>query len=126
MDTTLSVKRWQDWGNLLLGAWLFVSPWVIPYPSDAPNAAWNAHLLGAAIVIFAAVAVYMPRMWEEGLNIVLGIWAIVSPWALGFASHRDVTMNVVIVGIAVTALAAWAVMRDKNFEKWRHDRHAAQ
>jgi hypothetical protein len=125
MDTSLSVKRWQDWGNLLLGAWLFISPWVMQYSSDAPNAIWNSHLLGAAIVIFSAVAVYMPRIWEEGLNIVLGIWGILSPWALGFVSQRNVTMNTVIVGIAVTALAAWAIMRDKDFEKWRHDRHAA-
>ncbi len=125
MDTNRSIKRWQDWGNLLLGAWLFVSPWVMQYPADMPSASWNAHLLGAAIVIFAAFAVSMPRVWEEGLNIILGIWMIISPWVLGFASYRNVTTNAVIVGILVTAFAAWAMTHDKSFEKWRHDRHAA-
>lgn len=126
MDTDRSLKRWQDWGNLLLGAWLFVSPWVLRYPSDTPNATWNAYILGAAIVIFAALAVYMPRIWEEGLNVALGVWMIVSPWVLGFASHRDVTANAVIVGVLVTILAAWAMVHDKDFEKWRHDRPAAR
>ena len=114
MDTHLNVKRWQDWGNLLLGAWLFISPLVMQYPSETPNASWNAQLLGAAIVIVAACAVYIPRTWEEGLNIVLGIWMIVSPWVLRFASHGNVTANAVIVGILVTALAAWAMTHDKR------------
>jgi hypothetical protein len=126
MDTKLTTKRWQDWGNLLLGAWLFISPWVMQYPSDTPGATWNAHILGAAIVIFAAFAVYIPRIWEEGLNTLLGIWMIISPWVLGFASYRNVTMNAVIVGILVAVLAAWAMVHDKDFEKWRQERHAAQ
>lgn len=117
MDTNLSIKRWQDWGNLLLGAWLFISPWVMQFAYDMPNVAVNAHVLGAAIVILAAIAVYMPRMWEEALNVVLGLWAIISPWALGFAGNRNVMMNFVIVGVLVTALAAWAIARDRSFAK---------
>jgi hypothetical protein len=125
METNLRVKRWQDWGNLLLGAWLFISPWVMRYPSEIPNATWNAHILGAAIVVFAAFAMYMPRIWEEGLNIALGIWLIASPWILGFETYRDVTTNTVIVGALVTALAAWAMLQHKDYEKWRRDHHAA-
>jgi hypothetical protein len=120
MDTKLRVRRWQDWSNLVLGAWLFFSPWLIQYPSDTLNATWNAHIVGAAIVLFAALAVYMPRIWEEGLNVVLGIWTIISPWVLGFASYRNVTTNAVIVGVLVTALAAWAILHDKGFEKGRY------
>ena len=29
---------WQDWTNLLLGFWLFVSPWVFQLPNDSPVA----------------------------------------------------------------------------------------
>ena len=121
MDIT--TKRWQDLGNIVLGVWLFISPWVMNYVDSIPNAAQNAYLLGLAIVVFAAVAIYIPRVWEEGINMALGAWMIVSPWVLGFASERDVTANAVIVGVLVTALAAWAMVRDKDFEKWRHDRH---
>lgn len=123
MDVTS--KRWQDGGNLLLGVWLFVSPWVLGYAAGMPVAAWNALFLGIAIVVLAAVAMYMPRAWEEGSNMVLGIWMIISPWALRFVAERDVMMNAVIVGILVTALAAWAMMRDKGVEKWWHDHHHA-
>ncbi len=117
MDMHLTVKRWQDWGNLLLGAWLFISPWVMQYPADIPNATWNAHILGAAIVVFSAFAVYMPRIWEEGINIALGVWMIVSPWVLRFALEREVTTNAVIVGALVTALAVGAMVHDKSVRK---------
>jgi hypothetical protein len=125
MDTDSIIKRWQDLGNLVLGAWLFVSPWAMRYPADIPAATWNAYILGAVIVVFAAVAMYMPRIWEEWINMALGIWTIASPWVLGFAAHKDVTVNAVVVGVLVTALAAWAMTRDKDFIKWQHDRHAA-
>ena len=123
MDANTNVKRWHDWGSLLLGAWMFISPWVMLYPVDVPNATWNAYVIGAAIVIFSAIAVYMPKIWEEGVNIVLGIWLLLSPWALGFAGYRDITVNSVIVGLLVIALSAWAMMRDKQFERWLHERH---
>jgi hypothetical protein len=106
-----------------LGAWLFVSPWALKYAGELPKAAWNAYILGAAIVIFAAVAVSMPKAWEEGLNIVLGIWTIISPWVLGFASSRNVATNTTVVGILVTALAIWAMTRDEDFSKWWQEHH---
>jgi SPW repeat len=123
MDSKMSLKRWQDWGNLLIGAWLFISTWVMPYPSGMPNATWNAQVLGAAIVIFAACAVYMPRVWEEGINTVLGLWMIISPWVLQFSSSRAVTTNAIIVGLLVTTFAVWAMVRDKKVEKWLVEHH---
>ena len=116
----ITTKRWQDLGNIVLGAWLFISPWAMGYEETLRNASLNAHLAGLAIVVFAAVAVYMPRAWEEWINMALGLWTIISPWALGFSAERSVAMNAVIVGILVAALAAWAMARDKSFEKLPH------
>ena len=28
-------NRWQDWLNLILGAWLFISPWVLGFANTA-------------------------------------------------------------------------------------------
>lgn len=119
----IMTKRWQDAGNLLLGVWLFISPWALNYAAGMPVSAWNAVIVGAAIVAFAAVAMYVPRVWEEGINIAFGAWMIASPWMLGFVSERNVMMNAVITGILVAALAAWAMLRDKDFEKWWHDHY---
>jgi hypothetical protein len=118
-------KRWQDVLNLVIGAWLFVSPWAIRGSMEVSAAMWNAYILGVAIVVFAAVAVSMPRVWEEGINIALGVWMIISPWVLRFSAHRDLAANAVIVGILVTVLAALAMVNDEKFDKWWKDRHHA-
>jgi SPW repeat len=121
----ITAKRWQDGGNLLLGVWLFISPWALNYAAGMPIAAWNATILGAAIVVLAAVAMYMPRVWEERINMALGVWMIISPWVLRFATEKNLMMNAVIIGVLVTGLAAWAMLRDKEFEKWWHDHYHA-
>lgn len=121
----MKTKRWQDWLNLLLGAWLFVSPWVLKYSASMPKATWNAWILGAAIVVFAAVAVSIPKAWEEAINIILGAWVAISPWALRYTAERDVTTNAVAVGCVVLILAIWAMVRDQGFQHWRHGGHTA-
>lgn len=120
----MKAKRWQDMVNLVLGAWLLVSPWAMGY-MDTTSATWNAYLVGAATMVFAAYAVYLPRAWEEWINMCFGVWMIISPWALGFASQTSVAINSVIVGIVVTAMATWAMFSDREFEKWWHDHHLA-
>lgn len=125
MESNTESKRWQDLGNILLGAWLFISPWVMDYVIGMPPAAKNAYMLGLAIVVFAAVAVSIPQIWQEWINMALGVWTIVSPWALGFYIERDITTNNVIVGILVTALATWAMLKDKEFRKWWQEHHVA-
>ena len=42
----------------------------------------------------------------NGLNVVLGIWVLISPFALGFASMQAAMWNDIATGIAVLVLAA--------------------
>lgn len=121
MDNDEGLMRMQDWGNLALGVWLLVSTLIIHYPAIYLNAALNSYMTGVAIVVFSACAMYIPRIWEEVLNVALGLWLIVSPWMLGFSSNMNLTANALIVGLAVVLLAGWAILGDKEFIKWRHD-----
>jgi hypothetical protein len=121
MDSNKGIVRWQDLGNFILGFWLYVSPWVLDYPSDSPRAAGNAFLLGGAIMLIAAYAVYSPRLWEEGLNTAFGIWMIASPWALEFVSHTPAAVHAGVVGVMVAILAIWAIASDINLERWSHE-----
>ncbi|WP_420107554.1 SPW repeat domain-containing protein [Mesorhizobium qingshengii] len=40
---------------------------------------WNQHIVGVAVVILAAVALFAFKSWEEWLNVALGAWLLVSP-----------------------------------------------
>lgn len=118
----MMTKRWQDWANLLLGLWLFVSPWMLQYADS--TAAWNAYVMGAGIVVFAAFAAYMPRTWEEVINTLLGVWLVVSPFLLGFAGMAGVALHTVVIGVLVMAFAMWAMFSDRTFyERW-HGSHS--
>lgn len=42
----------------------------------------------------------------SGLNVLAGIWVIISPWVFGYGEHIGAAWNGVIVGIIVVILAA--------------------
>ncbi len=100
-------KLWQDWVNLVLGLWLFLSPWF--GLAEAQSAAWNSWILGAVIAVFAIAALSLPQKWEEWTNAVLGLWLIVAPFALGFTAEAGAMWNHIIIGVLVAADALWAV-----------------
>ena len=119
----MAAKRWQDWANQVLGSWLFLSPWVLEY--SGTTAAWNAYVLGGAIVLFAVIASYMPKAWEEMINTLLGVWLVLSPFILGFAEPKRIALHTVLIGILVTAFAVWAMASDKRLYKRWHSGHSA-
>jgi hypothetical protein len=92
-----------DVANLILGAILFFSPWMFGF--DAGRASENAHIAGIVIAVLAIAALAAFATWEEWLNLIVGLWTMVSPWVLGFQGTRAMTVSVVI-GIAVAVLAA--------------------
>lgn len=44
------MTEWEDWGNLILGAWLFISPWLLGFNGAA---AWDAWIVGILTVIIS-------------------------------------------------------------------------
>lgn len=48
-------SRWQDWTNLVLGAWLFVAPWLLGFASVSAGA-WNAWIVSVVVALAALSA----------------------------------------------------------------------
>jgi SPW repeat-containing protein len=92
-----------DVANLILGAFLFVSPWIFGF--GAGRASENAYIAGIVIAILAIAALAAFAVWEEWLNLIVGLWVLISPWVLGFQGTTAMTVAV-IVGAAVAVLAA--------------------
>ena len=102
--------RWQDWLNLVLGLWLFFSPWLLQYFTARPYtdqtiASWNSIFFGAAVVVFAAWALFVPKKWAEWTNLILGLWLIASPWVLGFNAYWVAAANMVSVGLVIAVFS---------------------
>jgi hypothetical protein len=107
----MSEKRWQYRVMLVLGWWLVFSPFFF-YGSLNDAAAWNSYLLGSAVVLLAVWTLPVLERWEERVNLVLGLWLIVAPFALGFY-HAEVAAawNQIILGMLIGADAIWALAR---------------
>jgi SPW repeat len=88
--------------NLILGAFLLVSPWIFSFESGAPTQ--NAVICGIIIAVLSIAALAAFTEWEEWLNLIVGLWTLVSPWVLGFTGNA-MTVHV-IVGILVAVIAA--------------------
>lgn len=113
MALHLSTRRWQDEAILLLGLWLFLSPWVLGYPPYSPPAI-NAFVAGAIMAILAAFDLYKTYVWAVLLNLLIGMWVAVSPWLVGVVQDRPMTSSLLLVGVAAVVLGLWELHSDPD------------
>lgn len=102
-------RRFHDVANLALAVLLILSPWVLSF-AGAGTAAWNAWIAGllvALVALVAGAAVPSSEGWPEWVNAVLGIWILIAPWVLGFASMRDAVATHVVLGVLIAVFATW-------------------
>jgi hypothetical protein len=94
--------------NILLGIWLIVSPWMFDY-SETP-AVLNSMIVGALVAILAAsrLASLRDTAIVSGINVILAVWTVISPWFYGYASNVGAVRDNVIVGVVIAALAIWS------------------
>jgi hypothetical protein len=105
MDEWTSAKL-CDVANLVLGMVLFFSPWLFGL---AAGAQWQtASTVGIFIGVLSVAALAAFAVWEEWLNLIAGLWLIVSPWLLGFQDGDAMIIDVAI-GTIVALLAAFEV-----------------
>src|SRR4029077_20618594 len=98
-------KQWQDWCNWLLGIWLCLSPWVLQFGLD-PIPTRAAVIPGLLIIVVEVITLSVFRAWEEWISVILGIWLIISPWAMGIGVSVA-RVNLIVVGLLVIALAIY-------------------
>ena len=105
------MKRWQDWVMLVLGVWLFLTPFILGYSDFGSTASVNSFVFGIIVAALALAALGRPQMWEEWVNLVLGLWLIVAPFALGFRNETAASTNHIVVGLLI-AIDAVSVLID--------------
>jgi hypothetical protein len=96
-------KSGISWINILLGIWVLISPFVLTFTS--PSAIWNNVVAGIIVGILAIIRLSTHHQpgWSW-INVLLGIWLIISPFVLAFATGAAMWNNV-ILGIIIGVLA---------------------
>ncbi len=115
-------QHWQDWGLLLLGTWVSISPWSLPpdlatlsNPPDVVRLAlWNQHATGFSVSIVALAALISFAEWEEWVNLGFGAWLFLSPWFIGFGTSNALTWSSVITGGVIVVLTIWTLVDERT------------
>lgn len=106
--------HWQDAVAFLVGLGLVAAVFVLkgtpPQGVSLTLANWNFLLVGAAVVAVAGLALYAYQQWEEWALLLLGVWLVMSPWVLGYASVSSYVTTALVAGLVVTLLAGATVL----------------
>lgn len=101
----------------VVGAWVIAAPYVLDYARTLAGVAgyWNDTVTGVVVVVVALCCLVVPRLGGSlGIvNVVLGFWLIVSPFAFGYPAegHRDLArFNDILCGILVAVFAVVVVI----------------
>jgi hypothetical protein len=70
-------------------------------------------LLGGKIMSNTSI-----KHWQDPLNLILGLWMIVSPWVLQHQANTQATSNAVILGILIALAALVALFKVMAWEEW--------
>ena len=58
------------------------------------------------------------KHWQDPVNLILGIWMIVSPWVLRHQGDILPTSNAVVLGILIAGAALIALFKVMAWEEW--------
>jgi len=92
-------KRWQDWSVVVLGAVLFVTPFVFA-ETAMTTAAASSYVLGVLVVLAGLLNAAMSKVGGlELIPAVLAVIVFVSPWLFGFASVTALAWSAWVIGV---------------------------
>jgi len=96
--------------NILIGLWVFVTPWIYGAAWNNPTS-WNAWLLGPLLVLLALGRWLSPLTSRKvgWLNMLLGFWLFLSPWALGYTFNSGRFVNNLCAGAVIFFVSLYGV-----------------
>jgi hypothetical protein len=96
---------------MALGA-LAIASGLYAAPLHAPAGALSAIVVGAVLIAVSGLKLVVLRRWEERLEIVCGLWLMVSPVVLVYGGMLK-AMHVVL-GLLVCALGVFELWQERD------------
>ena len=117
MNTTLKHgwftehRSWEDFCSAGLGILIVLSP-VLVGENPATSVAISAGLVGVVITMLALLEVMSLQRWEEVLELLCGLWVIVSPLVLNYSG--TLRLAHFVLGAVVVLLALLELWQDRQ------------
>ena len=85
-------RTWEDWGGMLLGLLIALTPWLPTQQGEVADAGRSAVILNTVMVgliVFglAQLEYVSLQRWQQVGGIIAGLWLILSPYVFGY--HSD-------------------------------------
>ncbi len=107
-------QTWEDWATITLGIVIVVSPWLAG-TTEPLMVVWNTFLIGMVVAVLGAFELIRLERWEEGAQILCGLWLIASPFNVGYGGA--LRMMHFILGALVILLAIVELVQDWRFSE---------
>jgi len=111
-------RTWEDWLGMLLGVLIVLSPW---FPTQAAHEmleaersfiVLNTFTVGIIVFGLAQLEYVALQRWEEGAEILVGLWLIASPYIFGYSEEGMLRIWHSGLGAAVVLLATLQLWQD--------------
>lgn len=108
---------WEDWASMAVGGLILISAWATL--GGLGYATLSAVLVGCLVIMAAWLEVawlefMMPQIWEEWVELVLGLWLVASPWVFGYSQLIVPTVIHIVLGGLVAVLALLELWQDRG------------
>lgn len=118
-------NQWPELATLIAGVCLTFSPWILGIGEDATTSMmYNTLAVGVVLALLSLTGLFGPafgikeRAEVPIAKLVIGLWAVASPWVLAFAAQRDITIATVVFGSVAAAVSLWQLV-----DRYQHTHH---
>lgn len=99
--------------SIVLGIVLFASPRAFEFVTS-PVAAWNAWISASVLIGVAVPTFISPVECGYWIEIMLGLWILLSPRIIGYTNIDPAYEIHTAVGLSITGLALWRLYRTRG------------
>jgi len=110
------VAKTSEGLDIVAGVWVFLSPFIFRF-SDIPSALWTNLIAGAIVIILASIRLSdqgSKMTWPSWVNVIVGVWLLISPFMLNLSATPAFMWNNVILGIIIMVLGTSSALSNPH------------
>ena len=120
MKTDTTIHGWQDFVELCIASWVFVSPFFLGF-FDNVAASLSCMLLGGLVISTSIFGMARETPGLEWATVCIAVLLIGSPWAFAYAQITSAVFSVVISGGLILAFSILAMTQEyREMEDTEH------
>lgn len=96
---------WSRVVEVMLGAWLVISPFIFRHPPSNPGLWINDLAVGTAVIAFGVLSYWGPARLAHLLTILVGCWLIGFAYRQGFGDPSTASQNHLVLGLILMMFA---------------------